>query len=270
MIKEIMKNKKIKKAKLRPIQTPRAIELQYYKELTKLTNAMKKEVRENIIPLLKTNKVEVKDGISELMTALEIFRQKFSNVGMLAQRVSSEVVENVNRFSREKFMKNVNSTVGVDLQNVLNEEGLNDILALKKAGNKSLIKTIPEEFIKSIETVVTNGVSSGLGYKEIEGQILGIKNISSTFGKLDKRVKTIVRTEVASINANVNKARYQNAGITRAIWQTSGDERVRSCHKVRDGKEYDLEKGLYSSCDGKWLSVGQDFNCRCVAIPILE
>jgi SPP1 gp7 family putative phage head morphogenesis protein len=93
--------------------------------------------------------------------------------------------------------------------------------------------------------------------------------------KKDSKVKVnhakfIARNQVANFNSISSKIRAQNLGITKAIWRTAHDERVRQCHKVRDGKEYDLSEGLYSSCDGKKLHVGTDYNCRCIAEYVIE
>ena len=38
--------------------------------------------------------------------------------------------------------------MGVDITNVLNEKGINEVVALQRQGNKTLIKSIPEEFLK--------------------------------------------------------------------------------------------------------------------------
>jgi len=76
----------------------------------------------------------------------------------------------------------------------------------------------------------------------------------------------IARTQISTFNSLTSKARAQNLGITTAIWKASSDERVRPCHQARDGKEYLLSEGLYSSCDGKTLQAGTDYNCRCTAI----
>ena len=81
--------------------------------------------------------------------------------------------------------------------------------------------------------------------------------------------KFIARNQLSTYNGMQNKVRYQKLGIQKARWQTAEDERVRRCHAVRNDKVYDIDKGLYSSCDGKTLHPGQDYNCRCVAIPIL-
>ena len=36
-----------------------------------------------------------------------------------------------------------------------------------------------------------------------------------------------------------------------------------------DGKKFKINEGLYSSCDGKTLLPGMDYNCRCIMKPII-
>ena len=94
-----------------------------------------------------------------------------------------------------------------------------------------------------------------------------IDSIESTFDKLvENKVsngKFLANNQVSNFNSLLTKIRAQKAGISEAFWVTSHDEKVRRCHAVRDGKRFDLSEGLYSSCDGKSLLPGVDYNCRC-------
>ena len=85
-------------------------------------------------------------------------------------------------------------------------------------------------------------------------------------GLVEKRknhAKFTARNQIGNFNSLTTKIRAQNLGITQAIWRTSRDERVRPCHHARRDKVFDLDKGLYSSCDQLWLLPGVDFQCRC-------
>jgi len=94
-----------------------------------------------------------------------------------------------------------------------------------------------------------------------------IDQIGIDFNKLvTKRAnnsKFLANNQVANFNSLLTKVRSQKLGLTQAIWVTSEDEKVRRCHRVRNGKVFDLDKGLFSSCDGLFLLPGIDFNCRC-------
>ena len=80
----------------------------------------------------------------------------------------------------------------------------------------------------------------------------------------------VARNQIASFNSIMNKTRAQKLGIKKAVWRTSADERVRPSHAARNGKEFDLSEGLYSSLDGKTLLPGTDYLCRCSMTMVLE
>ena len=104
-----------------------------------------------------------------------------------------------------------------------------------------------------------------------EGQT--IEEVQTGFNELAKKrvenSKFVARNQVANFNSLSNKLRYQNLGITEAVWVTARDERVRPSHVDREGKTFELDEGLYSSVDGKTLMPGMDYNCRCVFRPII-
>jgi len=286
-LKEIATNKNIKRIpNIKGIQEPRIVERKYLKMLKRLVAELKNDVRENIIPLLKTSTLDsnmTTDGVAEILAALNRLRDKFSNITGFADSTSNIIVDQIERSNKSKFFTNVKNSIGVNLEDIIAQEGLGDIVALQKNKNVSLTKSIPQEFIKNIEVVVQNGISEGLSVKQITSQISGIKNISSVFGKLENRIKFISRNEVETINANLNKARQESVGISEYIFRTSKDERVRDNHKVMEGKICRWDNAtVYKNNinDTKWLKrssiggvelhPGIDFNCRCLSEGIID
>jgi len=285
-IKEIKADTATKKdIKLKPIKEPRKIQLEYYRELKKLTKELKEAVNKELLPALKGTSI-TKDSVVSVLGIMESIRRRFSNIEGFSSSVSNDIVNAVNNNGKQRLLNSVNANMGVDITNVLNEQGLNEIVALQRQKNKVLIKSIPEEFLKSVEVVITNGIANGESYKEMERQLKGVKNISSTFGKLDNRIKMIVRNETSSINASINKARYEQLGINLYQWETSQDERVRADHDVMQGKYCTFDDAtvyadtLEDAKAGEWKKrssiggvekhPGIDFNCRCVSLPIID
>jgi len=95
----------------------------------------------------------------------------------------------------------------------------------------------------------------------------GLDTIMSEFdGMVEERknhARFVAQNQINNYNSIMTKTRAQEVGVSRAIWITEGDDRVRESHADRDGREFDLAKGCYSSKDGEHLLPGVDYNCRC-------
>ncbi len=67
------------------------------------------------------------------------------------------------------------------------------------------------------------------------------------------------------------RARYQELGITEAIWcHSAAGKEPRPSH-VKAGKEklrFDVNKGAL--IDGEYILPGEKINCRCFAKPVIE
>jgi SPP1 gp7 family putative phage head morphogenesis protein len=129
-------------------------------------------------------------------------------------------------------------------------------------------KKLRDETLETFTSSTLRGMSQG---KNLEDIMTEFKVVAS---KRKGQAKFIARNQIASFNAMTNKLRHQKLGITEGIWQTAGDGvepagRVRKCHHLRDGKTFKLSEGLYSSCDGKDLFPGTDYQCRCTYQAII-
>ncbi len=266
--------------KIRPQKASRTIENKYKSLINKLSNGLKKDVREFVLPLLSRNKKLTRDSLSdELENTLSMLKRKYSNITKSYFINISKIINSLNKIQKSKFINNVNSAIGVDLGQVLQNENLEDFVSMQINKNVSLVKSIPDEFFKQIEAEIYQGVSNGVTYGDIAKRINGIKDISSVFGKLSNRTKFIARNEVENINAALVKKRSEKVGLKKFIWQTSRDERVRGnpagtypnakcSHYKLDGKVFTWSGG--AKCGGKVIYPGSDFNCRCVAINLIE
>jgi len=262
------KNKKQKVA--RGVGVPKAIEVEFQRALIKYNNELKKAIRAEIYPLLRNSQLDYQaDGIGMFLNeAIEKISERF-NFNNIAYLIAEGTIAKLLKTNAKKIQNTLKTAVGVDVETILQNENLTDFVEAQTIKNAQLIKSVPTEAIEDIRQIVLNGLTNGTRVEEIEKQIGGL-NKSSVFNKMGNRIKTIARTETAKINSQIAIKRYENLGIKKAIWDASGDSRVRPCHQARDGKVYDLSKGLYSSCDSKTLFPGQDYNCRCVSRPIIE
>lgn len=256
-----------------PVKSLRGLERRYTIELNKLGKAMVSAVKLEVLKYLKANQESyIIDGIGDQLGV--IFRRlnaQFTGTitAGFAQSTASQMVERTAAANKSKFDRSVRSATGVDIGSVVTAEGLEDFVALSVNKNVSLIKSLPEEYLKQVETIVNNGVVSGARYSTIEKEISG--RVGSAASKLAGRIKTIARNEIQTINSQITLRRSEALGITRGIFRTSEDERVRPCHSELNGVEYDLKKGAWSKTCRKFIQPGiTDINCRCSYSPIIE
>jgi len=245
--------------------------VQYFKQLNKLTTEMRKDIREQLMPLLKALENQyATDGYADQITQMiaRLSLKHSNTVNTQATQTAEQMVGSVSQKNKKGFDAAIKKSVGVDLSSILIDEGLSDFLEAQVNKNVSLIKSIPDEYFKSIETVVMNGASSGLRWESIAREIGGIKDISSVNGKLQNRIKLIARNETSNVNASINKRRQENLGVKKFKWVTSQDERVRTSHAKINGNVYEWDN--LPTVDGVKTSPGKPINCRCVAIPVIE
>ena len=234
------------------------------------------EYAEYTIGLLKDSQKKIKqfrtkDGIGDQLGV--IFRRlnglfTGNATASFAQVAASSMVEKVGTANKGKFDRTVARATGVDLSSIITSEGLEDFTALSVNKNVSLIKSLPEEYLKQVETIVNNGVVSGARYETIAKEITKKTGVNS---KLANRIKTIARNEVQTINSQITLRRSESLGIKKGIYRTSKDERVRKCHDELDGVEFEIKKGAWSKTCSKFIQPGiTDINCRCTYSPIIE
>jgi len=250
-------NSKKKEIKLRPAQSSRQLELEYFRALKKLANALKNEIRTSILPLLRDNKKEFQtDSITDQLTAaFEHIKRKAEELSTQAEIVATTTVYKIAKLNRNRFLNSVNNSIGVDLENILQEGNVAEVVKAQSAKSIGQIKGVSDDFMKEVERIVYSGVAEGKRFETIAKEISGVSGEkASTFRKLNNKVKLIARNEVGNISAAINKKRNEELGIETYEWLTSKDERVRDSHKVMEGLTCKWSDASVYLKNGKWVS----------------
>lgn len=264
--------KKQKQVTAQPVKSLKGLELQYQRELMSIGRALAKAVKNEVLPMLKAEQdTYVTDGLATNLAAVfNRLNREFTGTATLsfARQTANKFVSKTEKQNKKRFDKSVKAATGVDLGSILSVENLEEFTEMNIANNVSLIKSLPEEYLKSVETIVTKGVTSGARFSTIEKQITA--RLGSANSKLSGRIKTIARDQISTINSQISLRRSQALGIEKGIWRTAEDERVRKAHEELNGKEYVLAKGLYSSSAQKHIQPGEEINCRCSFSPVIN
>lgn len=98
-----------------------------------------------------------------------------------------------------------------------------------------------------------------------------VKSVMEEYGVSRRKAKFLARQETALLMSNFQEQRYKDIGITKYRWSGSMDKRERHDHKLLEGKIISWDSPPVTNREtGARNHAGQDFGCRCVAIPILE
>jgi uncharacterized protein with gpF-like domain len=128
----------------------------------------------------------------------------------------------------------------------------------------NLIKSIPSQYLKDVESKVWASVMKG-------GDMHALSvDLRKTYGITRERAALIARDQNAKAKAIIEKTRRQELGITHAIWQHSAGGKIpRSTHVAMSGKAYPIAQGAYDSDEGAYVLPGELVNCRCTSRAII-
>ena len=279
--------KKAKQAK--PVQPDKQAARIYNAQLQKLVKAIRMDINEKIIPLIKglepqyigDSKANIEllglarlpihdswsDDVMALFTSLKF---KWSSPAFLgaSKDIASIFVKAMNTQNSRRFSRSV-KTIGVTGIDIFGDSPkLQDILSASIADNTRLITTIPSQYLDQVQSIVMSNMRSGLRPSAI------VKQLSEQFGISQRRAALIARDQTSKANGELSKQRQEDTGFKFFKWQTSDDVRVRDTHEKLENQDIGFGKGVYKwdnppkNDKGVQIIPGSEINCRCVAIPV--
>ena len=97
------------------------------------------------------------------------------------------------------------------------------------------------------------------------------KIVKSEYGVTQSKAKFLARQETSLFVSKYREQRYTSSGVRQYQWSTSVDERVRPDHAKLQGRVFSWsDPPVTDSATGQKNHPGEDFGCRCVAIPIVN
>ncbi len=124
--------------------------------------------------------------------------------------------------------------------------------------NIALMENAGRVYAKQVREVLEDPENFGIRVEDLAAKIQERGDVS------ESRAELIARDQTLKLNGQLNQVRQTNAGVERYTWSTSHDERVRPEHAELDGQVFDW------SSPPEPGHPGEDFQCRCVALPVIE
>lgn len=191
----------------------------------------------------------------------ELLNQLASRLGMMAEGSVNRILRLEAQRHTELFKQTVLRVTGVSLADVVLQEDLEDYLKAAAMRNAGLIKGLGSDAVKRVQEAVSSAMISGMPARQLQAKLTEQFRIS------DRRAQLIAQDQMSKLNADLNRIRHEQAGITEYIWSTSRDERVRERHRALEGKIY--KYGQPTGAE-EGLPPGQPIRCRCVARAIVQ
>lgn len=126
------------------------------------------------------------------------------------------------------------------------------------------IKDFADQSIRELREKIQDNTLTGGRAEGME------KIIMESYGVSARKAKFLARQETSLMMSKFQETRYSAAGITEYRWSGANDEREREDHRVLNGEIFRFDQPpVTNRKTGARNNPGQDYGCRCVAIPIV-
>ena len=256
----------MKQKTARPVHANKGVELQYKRALDKLVDEMAHSIEYWIEAAYKANPPSI---AQDALPSKELAK-RLNEVGKRWTKRFDDMAATI----AERFIQSGKKATDSSLQQSFKDAGwtvqfkptkaIRDAMNASVIENVSLIRSIPQSYLKNVEGTVMRGYAAGRDLKQISDEL------QKHYGVTKRRAAFIARDQSNKLNATVTQARRVELGLFKAVWiHSSGGKHPRPSH-VKAGKdklEYDVRTGAL--IDGEYIQPGFLPNCRCVSRVIL-
>ena len=258
------------------------------REFARVTNGYMKilddVVKKHLPSIMRAYQKELAGNIREddAFDAFDKTRQEFQKMAQELERKLSKyglqsLVEKVARIARKssyrQWKRACKETLGIDLMDdYYNGDFYEQAIRKWVDENVLKIKSLPTNTLGSMQQIVFDGFRNGESTTDIAA------DIQHEYQTNRHQAQMLARDQVSTLNSQISRLQQEDAGCKRYKWSTSKDSRVRDCHKSLDGKVfswddppemwYKTKSGIRYT--GRRCNPGQDYMCRCVAIPVFD
>lgn len=126
------------------------------------------------------------------------------------------------------------------------------------------IKNFAAQEIPELRTMVERSAFAGGRAKDLS------RLIEARYGVSKRKARFLAENETSLIVSKYREERYKEIGSNSYKWATSHDSLVRHDHAVLNGRTFSWDSPpIVDQSTGRRCNPGEDYNCRCVAMPIV-
>lgn len=201
-------------------------------------------------------------------------RKAHNEVKRILREVSSKADRVIDQYNLEKGADHAIASVdagwkesakALEIELELNAEGMKVFTKGLAKNAKIPIKEWAHEAIDRLRDRVEENAIRGYRADNL------FESIRDEYGQTKSRVQLIARQETSNFMSVYRAARAKEAGCPRFIWSCTPDNKVRKAHKAHNKRAFFYDNPpIIDPVTGKRGLPGQDFNCRCTDLPILD
>ena len=220
------------------------------------------------------------DGLADLRKAItKMFGNVTSDVGKKAEdfelrKKIDRVATSIKNTALREWKKTVKKTLNIDVPDEHYKEEMykNAILKWDDSVEDSF-RNLPDEMMQRVSEIIEEG------YRKGDSPTIVKVRIQNEYNAMKRRAASNAGANVSTLNYECTRKNQEDAGVTKYMWKSMRDAKVRPCHRALDGKPiswddppemwYDtISRGRVYT--GRRCHPGEDYNCRCCAVPIFD
>lgn len=248
---------------LRPIRPAAPIREKYEAQLKAAVDKMHRSIAREIAAEWRRNTPEtVMFGEDE--TSASAMQKVMNRLSRSWLRRFDELSENLADYFAKAVFARCDRTLQADLRKggfsvrFKMTKPMRDAYTAIRAENVGLIRSVAEQHLSKVETLVMQSVSRGRDLKTLTSELTKQTGISK------RRAANIALHQNNMATSTMRSVRERELGITEGEWVHSGaGKHPRPAHKAFSGKRFKLSEGHdFGDGFGKVLP-GQAINCHC-------
>jgi SPP1 gp7 family putative phage head morphogenesis protein len=240
-----------------PVQ-PRALEMQYFREIDSIHTAMKQSIRQNmgLVDALPSIRVDADPGSWSFVNAI------VATIAAARDKVTGALeikFEQISHFNWVQWARSVKTATKHELQEIRpwSEPGIDIQGRIWVRDNVSLITQMSGQMDGDFQRIVHDAVSRGLSRTQLKKQILdnvegfgGVRGLSA-----EQRADLIATDQILKANSSLTNQRQRNAGVSYYIWRGVRDNRERLSHIALEGSYFRVDGQPMTDADLKACGV---------------
>lgn len=245
---------------LRPVELTVALENDLAAIIMESVHAWARFVRDTLIPAYSQPGPMVSDAEPDgrnLQWLIDQADAEINNKLIYQTEKLGRWVTRTGEWHGRRTISSVKSATGFDIEPFIRLGDIRPLLDRSIADNVSLIKGLNADTKRRVEQIIFDGFARRRTKKDIT------RDLARAMGISQRKARFIATDQAHKLQSQLTQYRNEQLGIEAYLWRTRRDERVRSAHRIREGKKFRWDKPPF---DGH---PGYPIRCRCVSEAIL-